>query len=85
MLVSMIIPFVLAAEGVCPVGWELNECGSLCHQTCEDYLTNSHKDCSDDTCAMPACVCPEGLVEYEDRCVDPLECHSLIYSRSLNV
>ena len=44
---------------------ELNECGSLCHRTCEDYLTNSHKDCSDDMCAMPACVCPEGLVEYE--------------------
>ena len=30
---------------------------------------------------MPSCVCPEGLVVFKDRCVDPLECHSLLHCR----
>ena len=30
-------------------------------------------------------VCPEGLVVYKDRCVDPLECHSLINRTSFHM
>ena len=70
-----------AETSVCPVGWILNDCGSLCQRTCEDYLTNTHRDCPEDMCGMPSCVCPEGLIVFKDRCVDPLECHSLIHCR----
>ena len=70
-----------AETSVCPVGWVLSDCGSLCQCTCEDYLTSTHRDCPEDVCGMPSCVCPEGLVVFKDRCVDPLECHSLIQCR----
>ena len=61
----------------CPSGWMLNPCGSLCQRTCEDYLTGSRIACPD-ICAPPDCVCPRELVVFRDRCVDPLECYSLL-------
>ena len=76
---------ILDGHGVCPAGWVFNECGSLCQRTCEEYLTNTHINCPEHTCAMPDCVCPEGLVVYKDRCVDPLECHSLINRKSFHM
>ena len=76
---------VLDGHGVCPAGWVLNQCGSLCQRTCEEYLTNTHINCPEHTCAMPDCVCPEGLVVYKDQCVDPLECHTLINRTSFHM
>ena len=44
-------------------------------------MTNTHRDCPEGVCGIPSCVCPEGLVVFRDRCVDPLECHSLLNCR----
>jgi hypothetical protein len=61
----------------CPIGWVLNPCGSLCQRTCEDYVTGARLACPL-VCGPPDCVCPQGLVVFRDRCVDPLECFSLL-------
>ena len=75
--ISIVLFILLDDRIMCPVGQVLNLCGSLCQRTCEDYLTNTCPDCPD-MCALPDCVCPEGMVMYKDQCVDPLECYSLI-------
>lgn len=60
----------------CPAGMIMDECGSLCQETCDDVLSAGIKACPL-VCGPPACVCPFGLVHYRDRCVDPKECYSL--------
>lgn len=60
--------------GVCPIGWEQDECASDCPPTCEDYLEPKLKIC---TAVCAACECPRGMVVFRDRCVDPLECYTL--------
>ena len=65
--------------GSCQVGWEINQCGSLCQRTCEDYITGARLACPE-ICAPPDCVCPQGMVVFRDRCVDPLECFSVLTS-----
>ena len=61
----------------CPSGWEIGPCGSLCQRTCEDYIKGEQLACPE-ICAPPDCVCPRGMVVFRDRCVDPLECYSLL-------
>ena len=59
----------------CPIGWEHSGCASACPTTCEDYLRPQPKPC------IPLCVyceCPQGMVVFRDRCVDPLECYTLV-------
>ena len=72
--------FSIAETGSCPIGWKLNQCGSLCQRTCEDYVAGARQACIL-ICAPPDCVCPQGMVVFRDRCVDPLECYSLLTSQ----
>ena len=80
--ITIIYPFfkLPAAPESCPIGWVLNPCGSLCQRTCEDYVTGTRLACPE-ICGPPDCVCPQGLVVFRDRCVDPLECFSLLTSK----
>ena len=64
----------LSAE--CPPGMIMNQCGSLCQESCNDVNGGGIKACPL-ICGPAACVCPYGLVRYRDRCVDPKECYSL--------
>ena len=64
-------------QDACPSGWVLDECGSLCQRTCEDYLTGGRIACPL-ICGPEDCVCPPGMVVFRDRCVDPLECYVLV-------
>ena len=64
-------------DGDCPLGMEYNDCGSHCH-TC---------DMLDSVCpavCVSGCFCPTGLIQYRDRCVDILECPSLLASELSN-
>ena len=74
--------FGAAVRDRCPPGWMLHECGSLCQDTCEDYLFDDPRACPA-VCGPPACTCPQGLVVFRDRCVDPLECYALIYGTKI--
>ena len=60
----------------CPAGLIIDQCGAYCQETCDDVLSGELKACIL-ICGPPACVCPQGLVRYRDRCVDPRECYSL--------
>ncbi|XP_064395180.1 zonadhesin-like isoform X2 [Halichondria panicea] len=60
----------------CPPGMIMDQCGSLCQETCDDVNGGGIKACPL-ICGPAACVCPYGLVRYRDRCVDPKECYSL--------
>ena len=64
-----------ASSGDCPIGWEERECASACPTTCEDYLRPQPKVCP---AVCERCACPEGMVVFRDRCVDPLECYTLM-------
>ena len=64
-----------ASSGDCPIGWEHSGCASACPTTCEDYLQPQLKVCAD---VCGSCECPQGMVVFRDRCVDPLECYTLM-------
>jgi hypothetical protein len=66
-----------ADPGSCPSGWTIGPCGSLCQRTCKQYVSGELFACPE-ICAPPDCVCPRGMVVFRDRCVDPLECYSLM-------
>jgi len=60
----------------CPAGMVMNQCGSLCQESCDQVLLGVGTACPL-VCGPPDCVCPVGLVLYRDRCVSPMECYSL--------
>lgn len=61
----------------CPAGKQYKECGTACPTTCETF--GRFLGCP--SACVEGCFCPEGLVEYRDRCVDPLECPTLLDSK----
>ena len=63
------------SSGDCPIGWEDSGCASACPTTCEDYLRPQLKGCAD---VCEDCECPQGMVVFRERCVDPLECYTLM-------
>ena len=61
-------------SGDCPAGMVYQGCGSACATSCDNLGMSI-------VCAavcVEGCFCPDGLVEYRDRCVDPLECPTLL-------
>ena len=78
------LSFSVAADyhdGQCGAGMVYQSCGSACPVSCDNLGTFS-------SCAavcVEGCFCPDGLVEYRDRCVDPLECPALLAGEFSNV
>ena len=52
----------------CQDGRNLVEC--FCRRTC----LNRDMVVCDTNCDRPGCECPGGMVEHEDKCIDPMEC-----------
>jgi len=58
----------------CPVG-QIYSTSGRCSLGCEDHQSDTPTDPSG-RCGS-GCVCPEGLVRFRDRCVDPKDCYRL--------
>ena len=67
----------VATSGDCPIGWEHTDCPG-CVYTCETYLDLEPVICPGVEFCSGSCRCPEGMVIFRERCVDPLECYTLI-------
>ena len=61
-------------SGDCAAGMVYRSCGSSCPTSCD----NLGIDIICTAVCVEGCFCPDGLVEYRDRCVDPLECPALL-------
>lgn len=70
-----IVPLDFSTE--CPPGQVLNQCGAYCQETCEQRVSGEQFSCIE-ICGPPACVCPDGLLLFRDRCVDPRLCYALV-------
>ena len=66
-----------ATSGDCPFGREHTECPN-CIYTCETYLELEPVACPATGFCSGSCECPQGMVIFRDRCVDPLECYTLM-------
>ena len=84
LIMFLYIPFLFLLDfpSECPAGQHMNECGNLCQQTCDHILSGNQIVCAT-VCGPPACTCPEGLVLFRDRCVDPRLCYILNKCESL--
>uniref|UniRef100_H2YYT2 VWFD domain-containing protein n=1 Tax=Ciona savignyi TaxID=51511 RepID=H2YYT2_CIOSA len=61
----------------CPseLGYVFDECGSPCKRTCAN--TNLPPSVIEEQCYMPCvsgCQCPAGMVEYDGRCINSMDC-----------
>ena len=65
----------------CVAGKVYQSCGSYCPGTCNN--PDAFRSCNA-ACAQ-GCFCPVGLVEFRDRCVDPLECPALLAGKFSDV
>lgn len=61
-------------DGRCVAGKVYQSCGSYCPATCDNL--DAFIACV--AVCVEGCFCPVGLVEFRDRCVDPLECPALL-------
>ena len=57
----------------CPDGFIFSECGSLCPATCQSPVPNILDSYCTSDC-FPTCVCPDGLVENDGKCIEKKEC-----------
>ena len=57
------------------------ECGSKCLSTCEDYVKYRNRPVACPAVCVIGCMCPSNLVQFRDRCVNPLECATLLSGR----
>uniref|UniRef100_H2YYS9 Kielin/chordin-like protein n=1 Tax=Ciona savignyi TaxID=51511 RepID=H2YYS9_CIOSA len=65
----------------CPseLGYVFDECGSPCKRTCAN--TNLPPSVIEEQCYMPCvsgCQCPAGMVEYDGRCINSMDCPDTI-------
>ena len=74
--IELLIPI---EGGQCPPGKEYLKCGGGCGDTCDFYVEQELIICA--AYCYSGCFCPSGLITFRDRCVDPLECWSLINGR----
>ena len=56
----------------CPPGKMYTSCGSACPLSCDNYT--SQVLCTSQ--CVPGCFCPQGMVDYRGRCVQPSQCPS---------
>ena len=77
--VFLSVPCQTDVSPTCPAGWVSSTCGSHCGSTCEDVFAQEPVVCP--AVCISGCFCPQGLVVYRDRCVDPKECFVLLNSK----
>ncbi len=70
-------------SGQCIPGKQYSDCDDECGHSCEIYVKQEVILCAD--LCYSGCFCPPGLVYFRERCVDPLECWSLIESQCITV
>ncbi len=57
----------------CPAGFVYSECVNLCPATCsQPSASDEDQFCKTD--CYSGCVCPEGTLEHEGKCIKPNEC-----------
>lgn len=65
------------ASGRCTPGKNHDDCDNSCGDACELYVQQDLEIVCPHVC-FSGCYCPPGLVTFRERCVDPLECWSLL-------
>ena len=73
-VLCLIVHFLDYFNGQCSTGYVYSECGTACPKSCFNH--NITVICIE--ICVSGCFCPNGLVGYRERCVDPLECPVLL-------